>query len=85
MHERRDALDHLIHAETGRVECHGTRCRAQRTVLAEQTLRDERDSTRRHSPLRPSAGAVTLDTTGMSELDVVARIAALARTASSMS
>ena len=49
------------------------------TVLAEQTLRDERDSTRRHSPLRPSLGAVTLDTTGTSVEDVVARIAALAR------
>jgi cytidylate kinase len=52
------------------------------TVLAEQTLRDERDSTRRHSPLRPSLGAVTLDTTGTSVEDVVARIAALARAAS---
>jgi cytidylate kinase len=52
------------------------------TVLAEQTLRDERDSTRRHSPLRPSLGAVTLDTTGASVEDVVARIAALARAAS---
>src|SRR4029077_335338 len=32
------------------------------TVLAEQPLRDERDSTREHSPLRPAAGALTLDT-----------------------
>jgi CMP/dCMP kinase len=55
------------------------------TVLAEQTLRDERDSTRRHSPLRPSRGAVTLDTTGTSVEDVVARIAALAREASGAS
>jgi cytidylate kinase len=55
------------------------------TVLAEQTLRDERDSTRRHSPLRPSPGAVALDTTGISERDVVARIAALAREASGAS
>jgi cytidylate kinase len=52
------------------------------TVLAEQTLRDERDSTRRHSPLRPSLGAVTLDTTGTSVEDVVARIATLARATS---
>jgi len=50
-------------------------------VLAEQSLRDERDSTRRHSPLRPSPGAVTLDTTGMSVEQVVASIAELARTA----
>ncbi len=48
-------------------------------VLAEQSLRDERDSTRRHSPLRPAPGAVTLDTTGMDVGQVVARIAALAR------
>jgi cytidylate kinase len=52
------------------------------TVLAEQSLRDERDSTRRHSPLRPSAGAVTLDTTGMGIEQVVERICALARSAS---
>jgi cytidylate kinase len=48
-------------------------------VLAEQSLRDERDSTRRHSPLRPAPGAVTLDTTGINVEQVVASIAALAR------
>jgi cytidylate kinase len=48
-------------------------------VLAEQSLRDERDSTRRHSPLRPALGAVTLDTTGLDIEQVVARIAVLAR------
>jgi cytidylate kinase len=48
-------------------------------ILAEQSLRDERDSTRRHSPLRPAPGAVTLDTTGMDVEQVVAQIAALAR------
>src|SRR5450631_2728327 len=48
------------------------------TVLAEQTLRDERDSTREHSPLRPAPGAVTLDTTGLGVEEVVGRIAALA-------
>ena len=47
------------------------------TVLAEQTMRDERDSTREHSPLEPAAGAVTLDTTGLSIEEVVAHIAAL--------
>jgi CMP/dCMP kinase len=51
----------------------------QDTVLAEQAMRDERDSTRTHSPLRPAPGAVTLDTTGLSVLEVVARISALAR------
>jgi cytidylate kinase len=49
------------------------------TVLAEQTLRDERDSTREHSPLRPASGAVTLDTTGLTAAQVVAGIAALVR------
>ncbi len=48
------------------------------TVLAEQTMRDERDSTREHSPLEPAPGAVTLDTTGLSIDEVVVRIAALA-------
>lgn len=47
-------------------------------VLAEQTLRDERDTTRRHSPLRQADGATTLDTTGLSVEAIVARIAALA-------
>jgi cytidylate kinase len=51
----------------------------QAMVLAEQTLRDQRDSTREHSPLRAAAGAVTLDTTGLSVEEVVQRIAAMAR------
>jgi cytidylate kinase len=46
-------------------------------VLAEQTIRDERDRTREHSPLEPAAGAVVLDTTGMTISEVVQRIAAL--------
>jgi CMP/dCMP kinase len=49
------------------------------TVLAEQTLRDERDATREHSPLRPAPGAVELDTTGQGIEEVVARIDALIR------
>jgi CMP/dCMP kinase len=51
------------------------------TVLAEQALRDERDSQREHSPLRAAAGAVTLDTTGSSVQQVVERIVELARSA----
>jgi cytidylate kinase len=47
-------------------------------VLAEQSLRDERDSAREHSPLRPAPGAVVLDTTGLDIEQVVARIAGLA-------
>jgi cytidylate kinase len=55
------------------------------TVLAEQTLRDERDSTREHSPLRPAAGALTLDTTDASAEEVVDRILALARSSTAPS
>jgi CMP/dCMP kinase len=47
------------------------------TVLAEQTIRDERDRTRAHSPLAPAAGALQLDTTGMTLDEVVERIADL--------
>jgi CMP/dCMP kinase len=53
----------------------------QATVMAEQTLRDERDSTRAHSPLEAAPSAVVLDTTGMTIEQVVERIAALARAA----
>jgi CMP/dCMP kinase len=53
----------------------------QATVMAEQTLRDERDSTRAHSPLQAAPGAVVLDTTDMTIEQVVERIAALARAA----
>jgi CMP/dCMP kinase len=48
------------------------------TVLAEQTLRDQRDSTRAHSPLEAAAGAVNLDTTGLTVERVVAQIMQLA-------
>ena len=48
-------------------------------VLAEQTLRDQRDTAREHSPLRPAEGSVLLDTTGLSLEEVVERIAALVR------
>ncbi|MDX6666445.1 MAG: CMP/dCMP kinase [Solirubrobacteraceae bacterium] len=46
-------------------------------VLAEQRERDARDETRAASPLRPAGDAVTLDTTGLSIDEVVARIAAM--------
>jgi CMP/dCMP kinase len=52
------------------------------TILAEQTMRDERDSSREHSPLRAAPDAITLDTTGLTIEEVVARIAALAGAAS---
>ena len=50
-------------------------------VRAEQTLRDERDSTRAHSPLRPAQGARVLDTTGLGVEEVVGQIATLVRAA----
>jgi cytidylate kinase len=48
-------------------------------VLADQTLRDEQDSRREHSPLRPADDAVELDTTGRSVEEVVAEVVELAR------
>jgi cytidylate kinase len=48
-------------------------------VLAAQRRRDRRDETREHSALRPAADAVELDTTGLAEDEVVARVVALAR------
>jgi CMP/dCMP kinase len=47
------------------------------TVLAEQTLRDERDMTREHSPLEAAEDAAHLDTTGLTLDEVVARVVAL--------
>ena len=50
-------------------------------VLAEQTLRDQRDTEREHSPLAAATDAITLDTTGMSLVSVVARIGEYAQAA----
>ena len=47
------------------------------TVLAEQTIRDERDRRREHSPLVPAEGAIEIDTTHMTLPEVVDRIVAL--------
>jgi CMP/dCMP kinase len=49
------------------------------TVLAEQTIRDERDQTREHSPLRPAEGALVLDTTELTLDEVVQRVIDLVR------
>jgi cytidylate kinase len=46
-------------------------------VLAEQTIRDERDRTREHSPLAPAPGAVILDSTGLTLDQVVAQVVKL--------
>ncbi|HLH67199.1 MAG TPA: (d)CMP kinase [Solirubrobacteraceae bacterium] len=48
-------------------------------VLAQQALRDERDAQREHSPLRPAADAVVVDSTDLTFEQTVARVEALAR------
>jgi CMP/dCMP kinase len=50
-------------------------------VLADILARDERDSTREHSPLQAAADAVELDSTGLTADQVVQRIVALVRDA----
>jgi cytidylate kinase len=47
-------------------------------VLSAQRRRDETDETREHSALRAADDAVELDTTGLSEDEVVSRVVALA-------
>ena len=51
------------------------------TVQRDQALRDAQDEGREHSPLRPAAGAIELDTSGLTVEQVLERIAALARAA----
>ena len=46
-------------------------------VLAEQTIRDARDTDREHSPLAPAADAVVLDTTELGFDEVVDRVVTL--------
>jgi cytidylate kinase len=50
----------------------------QATIMAEQALRDERDSTLGRSVLQPAPGAIAIDTTGMTIERVIERIAELA-------
>ena len=47
-------------------------------VLAEQTIRDERDSTREHSPLEAAPDALVIDTTALTLEEVVDRVVGLA-------
>lgn len=51
------------------------------TVLAEQAIRDERDRTREHSPLRPADGAHVIDTTELTLDEVVQEVLELVRAA----
>jgi cytidylate kinase len=48
-------------------------------VLREQRERDERDSTREHSPLQPADDALRVDTTGLSVDEVTQKIVRLVR------
>lgn len=48
-----------------------------RVVLRDQTLRDEQDRQRKHSPLRPAPDAIELDTTDRPAEDVIAQIAGI--------
>ena len=47
------------------------------TVLAEQAIRDERDTGREHSPLQAAPDAHTVDSTGLTLPQVIQRIVAL--------
>ncbi len=55
------------------------------TVLAEQAIRDQRDSTREHSPLAAAPDAVVVDTTGLGLPEVVRRVVELVRSDASAS
>jgi cytidylate kinase len=48
-------------------------------VLAEQAIRDQRDTDREESPLRPAADAITVDTSDLTLDQVVAQVVALVR------
>jgi cytidylate kinase len=52
-------------------------------VLAEQAIRDQRDTERDESPLRPAADAITVDTSDLTLDEAVAQVVALARAAAS--
>src|ERR671936_216679 len=52
-----------------------------RTVLKDQTLRDQQDREREHSPLRAAPDAIELDSTGRPAEDVVSQIVGLVRRA----
>jgi cytidylate kinase len=57
----------------------GERGTSARAVLAEQLERDERDSTRAHSPLVAAPDAVVIDSSALGHDAVVARVIELAR------
>lgn len=46
-------------------------------ILADVVARDERDSSRKHSPLKPAEGALVIDTTKLSIDEVITRVSDL--------
>ena len=48
-------------------------------ILADQTVRDLRDETRAHGPMRPAPDAVTIDSSVLSADDVLAKMEAVVR------
>jgi cytidylate kinase len=48
-------------------------------VLAEQAIRDQRDTERDESPLRPAADAITVDTSDLTQDQVVEQVVTLVR------
>ena len=52
-----------------------------RTVLQDQTLRDQQDKGREHSPLRAAEDSIELDSTGRPAEDVISQIVGLVRKA----
>jgi len=52
-----------------------------RTVLQDQTLRDQQDKAREHSPLRAAEDSIELDSTGRPAEDVISQIVGLVRKA----
>jgi cytidylate kinase len=51
------------------------------TVLADQAIRDQRDTERAHSPLQAAPDAETIDTTELTLPEAVARVVDLVRAA----
>lgn len=48
-------------------------------ILAEVEARDERDSSRKHSPLKPAENALVIDTTNLSLDEVIAQVSELVK------
>jgi cytidylate kinase len=49
-------------------------------ILAEVVARDERDSSRKHSPLKPAKDAFIIDTTELSIDEVIAQVSKICKT-----